>query len=1105
MLMGMTDDVSHDRPRYTPSSFMRARRPYLYSDTRGGIEFALTREVLANHLDTITARNEENVFEKFARKLAAVEICPNLRPNTGPSGGGDGKVDAETYEVSAEIADRWYIGQPEAASERWAFAISAKEEWKGKVRTDVKKIVETDRGYTKIYFITSRNARAKDRADIEAALLKVHGVPVTILDQAWVLECVFEHGRVPLAVAALGMSDELKRQTTETGPLDQERIKELEALDAQIVDTSQAPSLVAGDMLDAALAARGLERPRSEVEGRFAMARRVARKAGNHLLEYKIVYNWAWTANFWFDDFDLLSELYGDAADLVADLGNAELVSKLTNLWSVLRMAVLAGALDEAQARISDRKIALAKMLADIAADETRPNSALHARSLQLLVEMINRRHERPDEPMDDIWLELRAVITGAEGYGTFPFEELADSLTELGTFIKDSDAFDALYTVIAEVQAQRKGEGEAATMLVTRGHQKLQQGEPYQAIRWFGKAIDRLVKKEFERELMLALGGLAMAYDKAGLWWAARVCALSVISHQVTAGTMVDGSLSAISPAMLHGLMRMELSLGRVGYAMLTHQLEMIAHHARGMSKKAADRRRHGNAMLMSALLIRTPFERREDLTRLPDILDQYALFEAGMPSMFLLGRLDQLREEGSIAPGVGDDEVHALMQSLWDAGLEHNIHTTPKLTLDDMRVLSARILGVRLTFETDADMQGIQIAEAILSVIESFLATSLGARSLPNVDRLTVRVAADTAHVGAPSIRFENAQGTSVGVVTYSPGFEGASRDDAKAFREFCHQALAMIVGRMMGFSDPEQWLEKLAVEERVFDRALIFCNVPLMTRNVFGGDVPLPLALAGKEPAVYPDQRTQAWTPIGDERPAGPPVFGEGEPPPGSFDMKTMPHTAYEVRSPIEVETWNRAQWNGSAFMYAPAPYDDIPFFGLSFENREAAKEIFAGWHARIGSDDGTEHLRITILRGVDNKDPNAYCVSISPPMHFGDELKAGQLFGYVTRNNRMYPASNAHLEGFLDAYARAEAFLLVPFHLPGKRGQPIPIPVEPIPMRELHVRPAWEVGDNDLDVIALRPDDDPYIPHGIENPPVLRALARIRRIKERTESE
>jgi hypothetical protein len=1095
----MTDDLPEDGQRYAPSSFMRKRRPYLFSDTRGGIEFVLTREVLANHLDTITARNEENVFEKFARRLAAVEICPNLRPNTGPSGGGDGKVDTETYEVSPEVAGRWYIGQPEAAFERWAFAISAKEEWKGKVRSDVKKIVETDRGYTKIYFITSRNARAKDRADIELALLKQHGVPVTILDQAWILECVFEHGRVPLAVTALGMSDELKRQTTETGPLDQVRIKELETLDAQIADMSRMPALVAEDMLEAALAARGLERPRSEIEGRFTQARRVARKAGNHLLEYKIVYNWAWTANFWFDDFELLSELYGDAAELVVDLGNAELASTLTNLWSVLRMAVLAGALDETQAKISERKVTLAKILADIAADKTRPNSALHARSLQLFVEMINRRHERPDEPMDDIWAALREVVAGADGYGTFPFEQLADSLTELGTYIKHSDAFDALFSAIAEVQAQRTGEGEAASMLVTRGHQKLEQGEPYEAIRWFGKALDRLLKKEFERELMLALGGLAIAYNKAGLWWAARVCALAVISHQVTAGTMVDGSLGAISPAMLHGLMRMELSLGRVGYAVLTHQLELIVHHARGMSDEAADRRRHGNAMLMSALLIRAPFERREDLTRLPDILDQYALFEARTPALFLLGRLDQLREESSIPPSVDDSEMQALMQALWDAGPEHDIRTTPKLTLDDMRILSARVLGVKLTFETDADAQGIQIAETILGVIESFLATSLGARVLPNVDRLTVRVAADGAHIAAPSIRFESARGTSFGVITYSPSFAGESREEALAFRDFCHQALALIVGRMMGFSDPEQWFEQLAVEERGFDRALIFCNVPLMTRNVFGEGVPVPLALAKNEPALYPDLRTQAWTPTGDERPAGPPFFGEGEPPPGSFEMKKMPHTAYEVRSPIEVETWNRAQWNGSVFIYTSAPYEEVPFLGLSFESSEAAEEIFTGWHARIGNDDGTEHLRITILRGVDNRDPNAYCVSIGPPIHFGDELKDGQLFGYVTRNNRMYPISNAHLDAFLGAYARAGSFLLVPFHFPGKRGQPIPIPVKPIPMRELYVRQAWEVSENDPDVMALRADDDPHIPPGIENPPVLRALARVRRIK------
>lgn len=442
---------------------MRARRPYLYSDTRQGIEYALTREVLANHLASLTARNEENVFEHFARRLAEVEICPNLRPNTGPSGGGDGKVDSETYPVSSEIAARWYYGEPDAASERWAFAISAKQEWKGKVRGDVEKIAATDRGYTRIYFITSRNARAKDRADIEEELEKQHGIPLTILDQAWILERVFEHGRVPLAVTALDMTDSLKRQTTETGPGDRERMAELAALDAKIAEGNDEPSTLAGDMLDAALLARGVERPRSEIDGRFLQARRLAQKARNRLLEFKIVYNWAWTSNFWFDDLEALSDRYGDAAALIEDVCNAELISRLTNLRSVLRMAVSAGGLDEAHARLAERGAMLQKMLASVADDEARPNSALHARAMQLFVEMIDRRHDHPDEPMDDVWNGLREVLRSSEGFGTFPFEEMVDSLSELGAYIKDSEAFDALYADMAELQAKRRGDGEAA------------------------------------------------------------------------------------------------------------------------------------------------------------------------------------------------------------------------------------------------------------------------------------------------------------------------------------------------------------------------------------------------------------------------------------------------------------------------------------------------------------------------------------------------------------------------------------------------------------------------------------------------------------------
>ena len=67
-------------------------------------------------------------------------------------------MDSETYPVSEEITQTWFYGYGDrAGSERWAFAFSAKKEWRSKVKSDVKKIVDTNldgRGYTKIFFVS---------------------------------------------------------------------------------------------------------------------------------------------------------------------------------------------------------------------------------------------------------------------------------------------------------------------------------------------------------------------------------------------------------------------------------------------------------------------------------------------------------------------------------------------------------------------------------------------------------------------------------------------------------------------------------------------------------------------------------------------------------------------------------------------------------------------------------------------------------------------------------------------------------------------------------------------------------------------------------------
>src|ERR1700683_5699740 len=128
----------------TPNQFMRARRPERFSDSVASDEPILDRSILEHHLSTLTNRSQETAFATFARHLAEREVCPNLLPQTGPTGGGDSKVDSETYPVAEEIAARWYEANSQpAATEHWAFAFSTKKAWKPKLKSDLASIAGT--------------------------------------------------------------------------------------------------------------------------------------------------------------------------------------------------------------------------------------------------------------------------------------------------------------------------------------------------------------------------------------------------------------------------------------------------------------------------------------------------------------------------------------------------------------------------------------------------------------------------------------------------------------------------------------------------------------------------------------------------------------------------------------------------------------------------------------------------------------------------------------------------------------------------------------------------------------------------------------------------
>src|SRR6266568_4181247 len=267
----------------SPREFLKARRPEKFSDSVAEQAPALDRSLLEYHLETLTSRSQENDFESFARRLAQCEICPNLLPHTGPTGRGDSKVDAETYPVADALSLTWFTGiGREAAQERWGFAFSAMKDWRQKLQLDIAKIAGTGRDYRKAFFVTNQFVPDRVRAEVEDELSQKHRFDVRVLDRTWILDKVFGGKHESLAIEELKLKTSI-RTVLRKGPRDLQKQSELDAIETRIKEAGEqgrSGFSLAADCIDAVELARGLELPRSDVEGRLLRAKRVASESG---------------------------------------------------------------------------------------------------------------------------------------------------------------------------------------------------------------------------------------------------------------------------------------------------------------------------------------------------------------------------------------------------------------------------------------------------------------------------------------------------------------------------------------------------------------------------------------------------------------------------------------------------------------------------------------------------------------------------------------------------------------------------------------------------------------------------------------------------------
>jgi hypothetical protein len=1081
-----------------PSDFMRARRPELYSDTVISDEPVLTKTQFEFHLDTLTQRKDEIRFEHFCRKLAEKELCPNLLPQTGPTGGGDSKTDSETYPVADSIAERWFVGDPRRSSqERWAFAFSAIKTWQPKVVSDVEKIIKADRGYSLIYFISNQAISDRNRAKNEDDLTKKWGVPVRILDRSWIIEKVINNNRWDVVLQTLDVDSPHVERKHSVGPYDAERLRELEEIDRQIEDAGRysGPDYqLAEDCLHTALLARGLGRPRTEIDGRFDRADRIARKHNDQRQLFRVIYNRAWTAFWWFGDIAELDRLYKLAEPLVLDGEWVWDLEYLVNLWQVRYASMLLYQADENMDEWSGYTSKLRASLMRHASDANKPTSALWARTELVLMDLGEAAKQR--DLLPSVISNINAILSEADGHLDFPAHVLIRIVQEMGQFLGNDKAFDALFETVATFERKRSGEAVEGKLRLERGYQKLKADKTYEAIEQFARAQNLLVQDELKGEFVQAVVGTALGYEAAGLLWAARanmVLALDRVMYEYSK----NGKIAPQVLPLLRKMVWIELQLGRIPCVICWVEWLNLVAPAFTLDESRQQSLRDEFGMMDAVLGILVLKTRRGDwasLDRVAALFERHGLIMSRGAALFSLGYEDAFRTEY----GEPSDDLDELFSKWLEQPAAADLPINAEWHLGRTVAMRTVILGCEIELLSENKTPSILLAEAALAFLESFFSTVIGLRGHWSLRPYLKIELTQSEYAKVPfthRIAEDDCGETSI-VIAHNLLPQDMTVKDVNCQQAFHNLLLDFIKLLQIHFS--QETLGEIMGNQRALDRAFLVAQSPITVTNV--------LSFAPKyRVADWVDEklteslaliRTSPWVAkIVDEdvSEATPSEFADVPPPEGMFGVDALKHRELRIFSPINMPLWDVARWRGIG-VAIPHGTQPVPELTLLFENYEAGEKIFRGWKKHVGEIDREEWIGITIITGTDKDFPAHYRTAISVGNDFLlNQRNHARQFMYVFRMQDMTPSDNANLSCFIKYFADSGCYRLSLAQMSNSRFMPYDGNQYSIMKKKIRIVPAWEIGPNDPASAAIGGIENPIIPDGVIDPPFTKAKA------------
>lgn len=1006
---------------------MRGLRPENYSDTEDREAYDLEPAELDHRLETITARNETHAFEIFCRKLCERALCPNLRPATGPEGGGDSKADTETVPVAEELATLWFAAETSAAKERWAFAFSAKKTWKSKVVSDVEGLAKTNRGYRRIICVTSRYARAKDRADLEKTLSDQYQVEVTIHDRSWIIAEILEKDRKDLAFNYLGVGREIT-SVHRLGPTDYSRSQQLADLELSLAAPSFYDGMTRQMVVESLLAAklsRNLERPRFETEGRFVRAVRVADAHGSHRQRLEARYETLWTGVWWFDDVAAVDQQFDAFADTAFESDHTVDVEFVSNLVQVLYNSVIHDLLDRKGCKLDARAARLYEKLKALAANAERPNNALEARTLLALGGLNQAWLNRDANAISAAWPEFSDILTSARRLGEFDVMRFVKLVEVIGGSAGDAPAYDKLVDQIADLVSERKSEGEGARIRLTRAKQ-LSFDRNLDMIRIFGRVGRELVKREYSDDFIDAMQHLSLAYQSAGLFWAGRASLLVAAAHIAIEGER-DGDFDIALLPTLELLAWQCLRLRHLPDMLLAHQTlrgALLTFPLSDASKDRLSKRLTEFDMALGSMLLNCTESELAQLAGLPDVLEGLDLLTARTALLYALGYEDELRADGSIPTEEPTFEVVTFMSILASQPVSVDWRASLVARREGVQVLKTIVLGMEIELRADGTCTALQVAELALAAIEAAFATTLDMRIHPHAESFKIEVS-EVEGLDTPAFDIDPQSMT--GQIHWPTGLSPGAFKGGLDTPGFLFQVGLTTMVATCSMPDFEQSSDQIAGSDAGADRiALIAASCNSYSR-FFARDI--------GQLSEW-DRFIQKSYPIRPDHPAishiAPPALSARtdhlEEEDANQDLSlSRNHRKFETHSVIDYHLWSEVGWNGA--LYGTVGPGVPPILGFLFSDEAAARAIFTRWRERFGEDDVDDAIYLSIVTGITPSKPADYMLVVtSRPRETHAAAREGGA-RFMIRHHIMNPQSDENLRRFRMSYEAEGRFVLL----------------------------------------------------------------------------